>query len=247
MKQPELGKRITDLRKAKGLTQEELVEQCKLSVRTLQRIESGEVTPRSYTLRAIFAVLDYDFNASLDNSESKSNTTGLAFKKWLEQFYLYVLDLFNLKTNTMKKISILSITTLSLALILVTVFSESEAQTTAQIKKNIIQSNKNFIEWFNAGQVDSIASLYDKDACLEGRGCGKDFIVDYYKLETTKYKCQELATSNITVNNDIALETGIWKFKLPTGVSLSGNYRSEWRLVNNKWVIYKDAVIPTEQ
>jgi transcriptional regulator with XRE-family HTH domain len=47
MKQPDLGKRIAELRKAKGLTQEELVQKCHLSVRTLQRIESGEVTPRS--------------------------------------------------------------------------------------------------------------------------------------------------------------------------------------------------------
>ena len=43
MNQPELGRKIVELRKAKGLTQEELVEICNLNVRTLQRIESGEV------------------------------------------------------------------------------------------------------------------------------------------------------------------------------------------------------------
>ena len=53
MKQPELGKKISELRKEKGLTQEELVDKCNISVRTLQRIESGEVTPRSYTLKTI--------------------------------------------------------------------------------------------------------------------------------------------------------------------------------------------------
>ena len=37
MKQPELGRKIADLRKAKGYTQEELVDKCNLSVRTLQR------------------------------------------------------------------------------------------------------------------------------------------------------------------------------------------------------------------
>ncbi|MCS5489833.1 helix-turn-helix domain-containing protein [Algoriphagus limi] len=47
MKQPELGKKISELRKAKGMTQEELVEKCNLNVRTIQRIEAGEVTPRS--------------------------------------------------------------------------------------------------------------------------------------------------------------------------------------------------------
>ena len=53
MKQPELGKKISDLRKEKGLTQEELVDLCNINVRTIQRIESGEVTPRSYTLKTI--------------------------------------------------------------------------------------------------------------------------------------------------------------------------------------------------
>ena len=62
MKQPELGKKISDLRKAKGLTQEELVDKCNISVRTLQRIEIGEVTPRSYTIRTILSALDYDLS-----------------------------------------------------------------------------------------------------------------------------------------------------------------------------------------
>ncbi len=32
MKQPDLGKKIAELRKAKGLTQEELVEKCNLNL-----------------------------------------------------------------------------------------------------------------------------------------------------------------------------------------------------------------------
>lgn len=61
MKQPELGKKISELRKAKGLTQEELVEKCNLNVRTIQRIEAGEVTPRSYTVKALFDALDFQW------------------------------------------------------------------------------------------------------------------------------------------------------------------------------------------
>ena len=63
MKQPELGKKIAEIRKAKRLTQEELVDRCNISIRTIQRIESGEVTPRDYTLKTIFAALDYDLDA----------------------------------------------------------------------------------------------------------------------------------------------------------------------------------------
>lgn len=62
MKQPELGQRISELRKAKGLTQEELVDRCNISVRTIQRIETGEVNPRSYTVKTILAALGSDFS-----------------------------------------------------------------------------------------------------------------------------------------------------------------------------------------
>ncbi len=69
MKQPELGRKITELRKEKGLTQEELVEKCNISVRTLQRIETGEVTPRSYTVRTILAALEYDLSAVREEAD----------------------------------------------------------------------------------------------------------------------------------------------------------------------------------
>jgi len=60
MKQPELGRKILELRKQKGFTQEELVEQCNINVRTIQRIEAGEVMPRTFTLKTILNVLGED-------------------------------------------------------------------------------------------------------------------------------------------------------------------------------------------
>src|SRR6056297_908160 len=66
MKQPALGNKITELRKQKGFTQEELVERCNINVRTLQRIESGEVSPRSYTIKTILSALDHDFEELYD-------------------------------------------------------------------------------------------------------------------------------------------------------------------------------------
>ncbi len=77
MKQPELGQKISELRKSKGLTQEELVEQCNISVRTIQRIEAGDVTPRSYTIKTILSALDYDLE-QIRTGDSKATTE---FKK----------------------------------------------------------------------------------------------------------------------------------------------------------------------
>lgn len=68
MNQPDLGLKIAELRQEKGLTQEQLAEECEVSTRTIQRIESGEVEPRSFTRNSLSNVLDYDFGAaSLEN------------------------------------------------------------------------------------------------------------------------------------------------------------------------------------
>lgn len=80
MKQPELGRKISELRKAKGLTQEELVEKCNLNVRTIQRIEAGEVTPRTYTIKALFEALGTEWSEkemSTDLEKSKVNVLWL--------------------------------------------------------------------------------------------------------------------------------------------------------------------------
>lgn len=87
MKQPELGRKITLLRKEKGLTQEELVDRCNISVRTLQRIEAGEVTPRSYTVKTILAALDYDLSKISDNDADRK---GLS--EWLKDTFLIDID-----------------------------------------------------------------------------------------------------------------------------------------------------------
>lgn len=72
MKQPELGKKVSELRKARGMTQEELVEKCNLNVRTVQRIEAGEVTPRSYTIKALFEALEYSWENEKSDENNKS-------------------------------------------------------------------------------------------------------------------------------------------------------------------------------
>lgn len=87
MKQPELGHKIQNWRKAQGLTQEELVEKCNLNVRTLQRIEAGEVLPRSYTIKSILEVLNVDFselNLKEDQQKQFSDLLGnkRSYFKW---------------------------------------------------------------------------------------------------------------------------------------------------------------------
>src|SRR6185436_12702704 len=83
MKQPELGKKISELRKAKGLTQEELVEKCNINVRTIQRIETGEVTPRMYTIKTILAALDHNLDALSEEGQEQHESISNQLKDFM--------------------------------------------------------------------------------------------------------------------------------------------------------------------
>ena len=64
MKQPDLGLKVSELRKEKGFTQEQLAEECEVTPRTIQRIESGEVEPRAFTRNSLSNVLEFDLGKS---------------------------------------------------------------------------------------------------------------------------------------------------------------------------------------
>jgi uncharacterized Tic20 family protein len=70
MNQPQLGLKVSELRQQKGLTQERLAELCEVSARTIQRIESGEVDPRAYTLHCLGEALEFDFNEGTTGNEN---------------------------------------------------------------------------------------------------------------------------------------------------------------------------------
>lgn len=53
-----IGNKILEIRKLKGLTQEELAELSKVNLRTIQRIENNENEPRGNTLNLICNVLE---------------------------------------------------------------------------------------------------------------------------------------------------------------------------------------------
>lgn len=59
IEQPELGQRLAELRKNKGFTQEEVAVRSGVNVRTIQRIETGGVKPRTFTVKTILNSLGY--------------------------------------------------------------------------------------------------------------------------------------------------------------------------------------------
>jgi len=240
MDQPELGQLISKLRKAKGLTQEELVGRCNLSVRTLQRIESGEVMPRSFTLKTIFRELDYQEDESSRNLgnyriDNHSNDS------WHFRLLEFIKDLFNLKTNPMKKIAILSLPLVAVCLLLVFVCHKTEAQNAGDVQQTIIEKNQNFVRWFNEGKIDSLLTVYRKDACLIAVGCGLVSIGEYYNYQATQFTFNELKTLSVSVCDSIAVEKGSWIIRLKeSGELLRGEYLSEWRNSGGQWLMVND-------
>ncbi len=84
----DIGSIIKELRILKGLTQEELAEQTGLSVRTIQRIESGEVDPRTYTLTALAQALEVDLEVLTSKKIDSPKTFSQDAYNWVILMHL---------------------------------------------------------------------------------------------------------------------------------------------------------------
>lgn len=85
-----IGQKIKELRLLKGYTQEDLAEKTSLSVRTIQRIENGEVDPRTYTLNLLAEALEVDleeFTSEIVEKE-KLNAKVVDHRQWLALIHL---------------------------------------------------------------------------------------------------------------------------------------------------------------
>lgn len=69
-----VGKKITEIRKQKGLTQEEVAETANINLRTLQRIEKGETEPRGNSLNGICNALNIAIEDILDYGKNDDPT-----------------------------------------------------------------------------------------------------------------------------------------------------------------------------
>jgi transcriptional regulator with XRE-family HTH domain len=180
----DFGKKIIEVRNSKGLTQDEVAEKCNVTVRTIQRIESGTVKPRAFTMKIISEVLGFDFfetpntGYDVDIKVKNSNRKDLLF---------LIKDLFNLKTNAMKKISILATSSLIIGLAVFIFVSESKAQSNSgnELSSSINVENrpcyvktKDRIEVAFTNKLTFDSLVYIKND-LKVRG----IIINYTKIE----------------------------------------------------------------
>lgn len=77
-----LSKVVRDRRAAEGYTQTELAEKTGISLRSIQRIEKGEVIPRSFTINSLAAILKFtEQDLIRDRSETEALSPSRKAKK----------------------------------------------------------------------------------------------------------------------------------------------------------------------
>ncbi|MCR1024479.1 helix-turn-helix transcriptional regulator [Cellulophaga baltica] len=81
---------IVKLRKQKGWSQEELAEQAKISLRTLQRIESKTHKPRGKIVSLIGIALECDFHEIASQQQKKAQSFSV---KFINYFFLIIANL----------------------------------------------------------------------------------------------------------------------------------------------------------
>ncbi len=230
MDQPNLGKKIIELRKSQGLTQKELVDKCNLNIRTLQRIESGEVTPRGYTLKLILTTLDYQGE---DLSTKKSS-----FYYWIEKRLPF-------GNKTAKIIcSLLIITSIAGVIYF---YSNDKGSSNIEIKNKIETSRKEITNWVNEGKIDAIISKFSNDACISTNNiCGKKRIKEVLKKNMSHgYKIIRHDIISINIHDTIAYEKFITIYKYKGKIGKQDGI-VEWNLHSNEWLI-KSELYTEEQ
>lgn len=71
---------LKEIRTQKGLTQQQLADQTGITLRTIQRIEKGEVKPSLHSLNVLSRVLEVDFEVVDAIDSKKSNEINIQIK-----------------------------------------------------------------------------------------------------------------------------------------------------------------------
>lgn len=96
---------IKALRNKKGLTQQQLADETGMTLRTIQRIENGEVKPSFHSLKNLSRVLEVDLAAL--NSKSKTQPYEFNFTLKITNMNQFLTDLKILAKNHWKVIVLL--------------------------------------------------------------------------------------------------------------------------------------------
>lgn len=74
-----IGEKISQIRKEKAWSQEDLAERSGLSVRTIQRIEKNESKPRPFTVQTLASALEVDVTTLLSKEKNRGQAPAIDF------------------------------------------------------------------------------------------------------------------------------------------------------------------------
>ncbi len=248
MKQPELGRMIAERRKAKGFTQEELVEKCKLSVRTLQRIEAGEVEPRSYTVKIILEALDFDFS----NSDEFFHDVKSYKEKIGHSLILRNSIAFFIKRSTIAILFFL-IGGSCCYFLFIPKHQDKEA-----VKKQIELINEKYVSFYNDCDIDSVLTLYDKWSNFKYAPSTASIDPDFPDF-SGQHRINRLYTNwksmgkklimrqsqRMVISDSLVMDIGLICFKYQgtyREISSCGHYFAQWHLKENTWKIENEMI-----
>lgn len=186
MEQLNFAAKLIEIRKAKGLTQEEVAEKCKITVRTIQRIESGIVKPRAFTIKIISDSLGFDF---FDTSVSNHSTNAISQNAYSKKAAItwWIKDLFNLKTKPMKKVSILATSFVMAGAALFILTSKLSAQ--PENKKSFNSITIQLSEDKTIDRIEVVFSsrlTFDSLVYIKNNLKSKGITINYRKIEFEK-------------------------------------------------------------
>lgn len=213
MKQPDFGKKLIEIRKVNGLTQDQLAAKCKITIRTIQRIESGLVMPRAFTSKVLSDVLEFDFLA-LTNGH-KVNDSKL---KLFNVILWHARDLFNLKTNTMKKVSILSVMFCAICFGLFIHINDGQAQNSKRLdySKFLESDNRGIIYFFPRGSLLMLSNTKDTADFKIKRGIIQEYKNNIYL--NGRFIGKAMKSDTVVYNKGkVTIRPSFWKFKSSYG------------------------------
>lgn len=212
MKKSQIGTKIAELRLQKGMTQKELADLCNVDIRTIQRIESGEVIPRMHTVKLLSNALEYNLNQFYSSTESDNKT----FKKQIHLSYvagiIFAINYILVAYNSITQVLPIFITLLVTSIHIVTcIFSLKGFYLVAQQYKNqllatstllgmillpviaILDSLKSFGYGLFMGMTVTVLAV----VCLNAIICGVGMFIQGQKIDGIKaniYKVCGLVT-----------------------------------------------------
>ena len=126
---------VKNRREALGYTQQEVADLSKISLRSVQRIEKGEVVPRMHTLKTLSKELDFSISSIVNDKTIEKRrmfkiSKGILWTGMLVFFVLlfwaYLAQSSFYPETTFEFLIYLSCTTLALALLLYWIWNKKE-------------------------------------------------------------------------------------------------------------------------